>query len=224
MSTTAVARYRAAPIWALGMGLALMFVGVAPAQAAEQLGPTGNDTVLRLSGTPVAMTVTPDAPAYWEIGITTAPITTQTLMSAVTATGPSGTPTHALTIALSSCTAAWQQASCSGTEHQILQPTRMTELTGAAFPVTATATIPARLHLLARVTQPTPAAKSQTAAVTIRVSATGDNTPDQISSARTPTGALAYTGARLTFCALAAALSVTSGMLLARLRKRTRQL
>ncbi|WFR67531.1 hypothetical protein P9139_03030 [Curtobacterium flaccumfaciens] len=222
MSATAVVRSLAAASCVLGTGLALVFVGVHRAEAVEHVDPTAIDGALRLSGTPVAMTVTPDTPAYWAIGITTAPVTVRSLLGAVTATEPSGTTTHALTIAVSSCTAPWQQTSCTGAEHRVLQPTPINALTGTASPITATTTIPAKVYLLATVTQSIPTAAPETSAVTIRVSATGTD-PATAHNTRTPTGTLAYTGTRLTLCTLAAALSVTTGTLLARLGPRHAQ-
>lgn len=222
MSTAPATPHRTGPLWA-GIALALLIVGLPTAAAAEPKTPKDIHGALRLSGTPVTMTVAPKSPAYWEIGITTAPITVRTLLGAVTATGPSGAPTHALTIALSSCTAAWQQASCPATKHRIVRPTPMNELTGTASPIAAAITIPAQLFLLAQITQPVSTAGPKTVAVTIKLSATGDD-PTPARNTRTPTGTLAYTGTHLTLCALAAALSVTAGTLLARLApRRTRR-
>lgn len=127
-------------------------------------------------------------------------------------------------ISLASCTAPWQGASCRATEHQILTTTPLPVLADAtdSGSVVDTSTIPARTYLLASVLQPSrsPVTTSQSAEITITISATGDDPPATEHPANTalappPDSQLAYTGTRIGLATLLAAASVTLGVSLA---------
>jgi hypothetical protein len=192
------------------------------------------EPVLQLSPATVEpAALTPGSTSDWPIGVTTRSVTLETLLLAVRAEGPlASLPVAAgadplVTLEVRSCPVPWTAGACAVGERIVIPSTSLAELSVSGFSLAdPDGTVPAGVQLLVSASLSTEAdddAQGRSAAVTVRVDASGE--PDAAGPAHdggpAGRGAIADTGLRIGGYAALGLFAVLTGLLLPRLVAQT---